>query len=176
VPQGDWQPREQQGVLANAAGKRHHVQTVLLAQQPGLADRPWRTARSRRPATRRPPQAGPVRSRHGHLPRPGQRTGTSRSAVHGTRPRACRCAGAGTQVRSAPGPRGSRLRLEAGGHIARLPALRRGHGASPQALELLTYYAPINLPRGQPLRLVKAKSETRLTAGPRSAGSRPPVA
>jgi len=33
--------------------------------------RTWRIARSRRSATRRPHQAGPVRSRHGHLLRPG---------------------------------------------------------------------------------------------------------
>src|SRR5215472_17133309 len=36
-----------------------------------------RTARSRRPATRRPPPAGPARSRRGWLPRPAPRTGTS---------------------------------------------------------------------------------------------------
>src|SRR6516225_5429573 len=35
-----------------------------------------RTARSRRPATRRPPPAGPVRSRPGGRPRPAPRTGT----------------------------------------------------------------------------------------------------
>ena len=40
-----------------------------------------RTARSRRPATRRPHQAGPARSRRGQLLRPGLRTGALRSAV-----------------------------------------------------------------------------------------------
>ena len=49
-----------------------------------------RTARSRRPATRRPHPAGPVQSRHGRPPRPAPRTGAWRSADRG------RCARAGT--------------------------------------------------------------------------------
>src|SRR6267154_5319068 len=50
--------------------------------------RTWRTARSRRPATRRPHRAGPVRSRRGRPLRPALRTEASRSAVRGRRPQA----------------------------------------------------------------------------------------
>jgi hypothetical protein len=50
--------------------------------------RTWRTARSRRPAARRPRPAAQAQSRHGYLLRPGLHTGTSRSAVRGRWPRA----------------------------------------------------------------------------------------
>ena len=59
-------------------------------RQRGCRRRPrtGRTARSRRSATRRPPQAGLVRSRHGGLLRPALRTGASCFPGRGPRTRA----------------------------------------------------------------------------------------
>ena len=92
--------------------------------------RTWRTARSRRSATRRLRPAGPAQFRRGRPLRPGLRTGASRSAVPGRRTRAgtARVVPPGAAAR--PGwPRTSPARPRRAGTR---PADRQRHAAGPR--------------------------------------------